>query len=257
MRQPPPRQPDHPPGFRFLVVVAIVVGIVVLAASLSSRPLTDVEWARLGSGVLVLTLAAAGFSRSGMPLGHLAQQAIVLLGFGTLLIVGYSYRDEVNGIFGRALDTIDPSRGVQTGPNAMRFLADDGGQFTVDAMLNGVAIHFLVDTGASGIVLSRRDAERLGFQPGSLGLHGAVLDGQRRGPSSTGEAVRYPARSACGDQCSRLGERGRLERIAAGHELPLDPRPHRDQGRYADSRAGTVTVCFTTAVAGPVHRRRP
>jgi len=172
MRLPPPSPPVHPPGFRFLVIVVIVVGIVVLGASLSARELTDVEWARLGSGALILTLVAARFSRSAIPLGHLGRQAAILLVLGALLMVGYSYRDEASGLFGRALGTIDPSRGVETGANAMRFLADDSGQFFVDAELNGTAVHVLVDTGASGIALSRRDAARLGFQPEALNYTG-------------------------------------------------------------------------------------
>ena len=50
----------------------------------------------------------------------------------------------------------------------MRFTADDTGQFAIDATVNGVAVHFLMDTGASGIALSRRDADRLGFDPKAL-----------------------------------------------------------------------------------------
>jgi clan AA aspartic protease (TIGR02281 family) len=48
---------------------------------------------------------------------------------------------------------------VQAGPN---------GHFVVDAVVNGSPVTFLVDTGASDIVLTQADARRLGFVPGSL-----------------------------------------------------------------------------------------
>jgi aspartyl protease family protein len=38
----------------------------------------------------------------------------------------------------------------------------------VEAMVNGAPLTFLVDTGASDIVLTMADAERLGLRPGSL-----------------------------------------------------------------------------------------
>ncbi len=38
------------------------------------------------------------------------------------------------------------------------------GHFYADAMVNGTAIHFLVDTGATTIALTREDAQRAGLQ---------------------------------------------------------------------------------------------
>ena len=46
--------------------------------------------------------------------------------------------------------------------------AGAGGHFVVEAVVNGAPITFLVDTGASSVVLTMEDAERLGFRPESL-----------------------------------------------------------------------------------------
>ena len=46
--------------------------------------------------------------------------------------------------------------------------AGTGGHFVVEAVVNGAPITFLVDTGASSVVLTMEDAERLGFRPESL-----------------------------------------------------------------------------------------
>ncbi len=44
--------------------------------------------------------------------------------------------------------------------------ADSRGHYYVDAEINGEAVRFLVDTGASMVALSPDDAERIGFRPG-------------------------------------------------------------------------------------------
>jgi clan AA aspartic protease (TIGR02281 family) len=46
--------------------------------------------------------------------------------------------------------------------------AGAGGHFLVEAVVNGAPITFLVDTGASSVVLTMADAERLGFRLESL-----------------------------------------------------------------------------------------
>jgi aspartyl protease family protein len=39
-----------------------------------------------------------------------------------------------------------------------------GGHFYADAQVNGMTVHFLVDTGASGVALTTADAQRVGLQ---------------------------------------------------------------------------------------------
>lgn len=46
------------------------------------------------------------------------------------------------------------------------------GHYYLTLMINGTAVPFMVDTGASGMVLAARDAERLGLDPASLRFMG-------------------------------------------------------------------------------------
>jgi clan AA aspartic protease (TIGR02281 family) len=46
--------------------------------------------------------------------------------------------------------------------------AGAGGHFLVEAVVNGAPVTFLVDTGASDVMLTTADAERLGFRPENL-----------------------------------------------------------------------------------------
>lgn len=65
---------------------------------------------------------------------------------------------------------------VRAGPN---------GQFMVDAVVDGIEIRFLVDTGATRVVLTAEDAERLGYR-----LDG--LDYSERYQTANGEILGAP-----------------------------------------------------------------
>jgi aspartyl protease family protein len=166
--RPPPQRGPSRFGPRFFLFAGIFVTILaVIAAALPSGPDSSDLVRAIPTGI-ILVLMAARFSTSRVPLGQLARQFGVFAVFGAVLLIGYSYRDELNAVLGRTMGTVMPGRGNEIAPGMMRFTADDRGQFSIDATVNGVAVHFLMDTGASGIVLSARDANRLGFDPKTL-----------------------------------------------------------------------------------------
>jgi aspartyl protease family protein len=121
------------------------------------------DWARAIPGIVILILVVARLAASTQPLGPVARQMALIVAFGAVLVVGYSYRDDFHSLTDRLTGSIVPSRGVEVAPGTIRFTANDNAQFAIDAVVNGTAVHFLMDTGASGIVFSKHDAERLGF----------------------------------------------------------------------------------------------
>ena len=52
--------------------------------------------------------------------------------------------------------------------NELTYRANGWGQFVVDAEVNGTAVRFLVDTGASYLSLTPRDAAAIGLSPSGL-----------------------------------------------------------------------------------------
>lgn len=53
--------------------------------------------------------------------------------------------------------------------------AGPGGHYRVQATINGQSAELLVDTGASFVALSRKDAEHVGIDPDSLRYKGQVM----------------------------------------------------------------------------------
>ena len=198
MERPPRNSGPHRPGLRLILIAGGVAGIVALAASASSGALDSWDVARGLPMAIILLLMVARLSVSTRPLGPMARQLAVFLAFGAVLVVGYSYKDDLDGVFGRAMGTIVPSRGVRIAPGMMRFTADESGQFAIDATVNGVAVHFLMDTGASGIALSRRDAGRLGIDPRDLRYSGifSTANGMTRAAPVTLKSIEIGPLSA-------------------------------------------------------------
>ena len=92
----------------------------------------------------------------------------IWLSIGVALVALYSYRFEFADVRDRIVGELMPGYGVPTGEGAVRFRAGENGHFRVNADVDGTRIRFLVDTGASNVILSAGDARRLGFNLGSL-----------------------------------------------------------------------------------------
>jgi aspartyl protease family protein len=184
-----------------LAVVAVILTVIIgMAASVSPGGLDDWDVARAVPLGIILVLFAMRLAISTKPLGRIAKQLAVFLALGTVLVVGYSYKDDLQAIFGRTMGAVVPGRGTQIAPGMMRFQADDGGQFVVNAMVNGKGVRFLIDTGASGIALSRRDAERLGFDDSKLDFDTpfSTANGMTRGARITLDALQVGPLTAYG-----------------------------------------------------------
>ncbi|HEX9702649.1 MAG TPA: TIGR02281 family clan AA aspartic protease [Rhodospirillales bacterium] len=127
------------------------------------------EKARLINGVLLLgfLVGSAFLHRRASP-GHAVRHVAAWTGIAVVLFAGYSYHHDLAAIKDRMIGELLPHAGRRAGPGAVAIRADASGHFVVEATVDGVAIRFLVDTGASDVVLSPRDAALLGFDVGRL-----------------------------------------------------------------------------------------
>lgn len=80
----------------------------------------------------------------------------------------YTYRYELNIFKNRILGTINPSLAQidERGEIIINISAD--GHYYIDTKVNGAQVRFMIDTGASDIVVGINDAQRLGIKQESL-----------------------------------------------------------------------------------------
>ncbi len=178
MTASPDRQPDGPDkssgrrgGGWLLFAGALVVGGLVayliwrFPGALSARD----DQVGLVYYLLLAALLASGLllGRRVRPRGAI-KAVLIWGGLGLALVVGYGYRLELGAVGERVLGELLPHQGLEVGDGVLSFRAGAGGHFRVEARVDGRAMRFLVDTGASDIVLSPADAARLGFDLGRL-----------------------------------------------------------------------------------------
>jgi aspartyl protease family protein len=148
-----------------LVALLIFFGLQAAAPPGGWRPVDDAVMLQyVLFGAIVLFALAASRRR----LAALGGQLAVWLGILLLVLVGYSYRDELRMVAEHVGLDLVPSQGRTIDARTIAFRASADRQYRIDATVDGVAVRFVVDTGASGVVLNQRDAERLGLGPASL-----------------------------------------------------------------------------------------
>ena len=76
-----------------------------------------------------------------------------------------------------------PEQSTDAGSGTVSLQRSDDGHFYADAQVNGATVHFLVDTGATGIALSVDDARRAGLalDPNQAEVIGTGASGEVRG----------------------------------------------------------------------------
>jgi aspartyl protease family protein len=109
----------------------------------------------------------------GKSLRDLMVWALIL----AMAVIAYGFRDILR-------DELLPAAMVETGDTIALRRASDG-HFHATLDINGQRVRFMVDTGASDLVLSRRDAARVGIDPDGLAYLGTARTANGTVPTAT------------------------------------------------------------------------
>ena len=115
---------------------------------------------------LLVAVIVAGRRKWNRPLPKVARDAAIWLGILLVLIMGYSLRDDLG--HNRLLSELLPSHAQDNKDGTLIIHASEDGHFHIEAIIDGTPMRFLIDTGASDIVLSPQDARRAGFDTAML-----------------------------------------------------------------------------------------
>ena len=166
-----PERPPDPPARRLRVRpgawawLALLAGAGVLVLVLTILVPGQTPGAQDNFEVMRLVGLAALVS-SGLltvrriDLGKAARGAAAWAAILILLVLGYADRADIADIGERLRAALFPAFAVARSPHEMVVGRSEGGAFYVMAEVNGAPVRFLIDTGASEIVLSPADAAR-------------------------------------------------------------------------------------------------
>lgn len=164
-----PSQPGGGGGCLWAMLgVVLTVGLAVaLLVMFPAARGGDLDWTRFAylTALLAVIIVSLGGAFRGNP-GRTLRYAGIWIGIGAILSLGYAFRGELGMVGDRLAGNLAPARGVVSdkGREVTLFAREDG-HFYVEAEVEGKQVLFVVDTGASDVVLTRRDAERVGIEP--------------------------------------------------------------------------------------------
>lgn len=119
-------------------------------------------------GLFALAIGSYVFAnyrdRLGQGMQHAAIWVLIFLG----VIVVYGFKDTVK-------EQLFPRQGTSVAENVISLPRDRDGHFYVDIRVNDVWVEFFIDTGASEIVLTENDADRVGINVDKLRFTGRAF----------------------------------------------------------------------------------
>lgn len=155
--------------FWFAFLLAVALGVWFLASAFPGNVSSDFETARVIWLFALLALISSGvvFSRR-IDLGETARNLAIWVGITAVLVLGFSFQDELRFVWQRVRSEFVPSYPMPGASNEIMLAESTNGHFNVVGRVNGLEVNFLIDTGASETVLTPSDAVRLGYDVEAL-----------------------------------------------------------------------------------------
>lgn len=128
----------------------------------------------LGDPYLIQSLGFLALASSGLlfireiNLKQTVRNILIWVAVGGVLIIGFSFQNELKDLGLRLRSQLVPEYAVQTGDREITISEGEDGHYHVYATIDGTKIRFLIDTGATDIVLDPADATRLGLDLNNL-----------------------------------------------------------------------------------------
>lgn len=120
------------------------------------------QTAQLLATSMMLVLVGSSLMSRRLPLGQVARMVAGWVLIFAAVLVGYSYRGELQQVAQRVTGDLRGDHG-QTVGGTLRVLMAEDGHFWVRAQVNSTPVRFLIDSGATTTALSRDAAAAAGL----------------------------------------------------------------------------------------------
>jgi len=185
---PPPTAPKKRLRWGFilwLALLALSAGAFFLLAHFFPAELSGLDQFQAVRLFALLALVSSGLvAARRVNLGKTARNIAGWAAIFAVVLVGYTFRDDLSSAGLKLRSALLPGYAVADTPRSMVVGRGDGDAFYVMGQVDGAPVRFLIDTGATDIVLSPADARR-------IGLPLAAMTFSR--PSETANGVGYGA----------------------------------------------------------------
>ena len=190
-------------GRLFWIIIALIGATLLLLManndSGSTLGMGNDDFARFAyMGIWGVVLGAALLG-SGIRLSHFLRSMAIWIIIILALVAGYQYRYELQDAGHRITAGLIPgspvSRRDAEGLVTVTLAKAENGHFQVRGDVNGATVPFMVDTGASSIVLSAEDARRAGLDPNKLTFATTILtaNGMAKAANVTLDSIKIGA----------------------------------------------------------------
>src|ERR1700761_6938819 len=150
----------------WLLLIGILIAVLVLVAqhgAVSVGSLSTGDYASLAYKLALLVFLAAALSTLFRErFLHAVTAALLWVVVGLVLVIGYSYRFELNQVADRVAAELIPGHVISHGRTVEVARTGDG-DFDLSAHINGSRVPMVLDTGASSVVLTHDDAKAAGL----------------------------------------------------------------------------------------------
>ena len=153
----------------FVFILVLLVGGALLAVMSKLFPVSDKEdWSFALRGVAMAALVSASLAARRIPWRDSLKYALNWTAIVAVLWVGYVFKDDAKELGARLVSSITPSVPMATANGDLTISQSSDGSYYITGAVNGQPVTFLVDTGASDVVLAPEDARRAGIDVSGL-----------------------------------------------------------------------------------------
>ncbi|MBM5781983.1 MAG: TIGR02281 family clan AA aspartic protease [Pelagibacterales bacterium] len=130
--------------------------------------LSSSDWQHFIYSLLILLVLVGNLGSRKLPFSKTLKYLGIWSLIALIIISLYSYRYEFSDFKNRLFAEINPSKARVNKENQLVVKLSDDGHFYINVLINSQQVRFMVDTGASDIVLNINDAKKVGLNINNL-----------------------------------------------------------------------------------------
>jgi len=121
------------------------------------------EWSNVIYILILILLLVMGFSRKELPLKKVFEFVGWWILFALVALALYSYRFEIIEVKDRVLSNLFPSKAINKNHEQLILNISQDGHYYLNVKINNQEVRFMIDTGASEVVIDQKIASNLGL----------------------------------------------------------------------------------------------